>query len=49
MGRRCQATRDEDAERQWRALPLRERYRWTELGITLAAVAVILALFFFLK
>ena len=43
MGWRGQANRDEDAERQWRALPLRERYRWTESGVTLAAVAAILA------
>jgi hypothetical protein len=49
MGWRGQANRDEDAERQWRALPLRERYRWTELGVTLAAAAAILALFFFLR
>jgi hypothetical protein len=28
---------------------LRERYRWTELGVTLAALAGILALFFFLR
>ena len=49
MGWRGQANRDEDAERQWRALPLRERYRWTGLCVTLAAVAAILALFFFLR
>ena len=49
MGWRGQANRDEDADRQWRALPLRERYRWRELGVTFAAVAAISALFFFLR
>jgi len=49
MGWRGQANRDDDAERQWRALPLRERYDWMAIGMTLAGLAAIGALVFFLK
>jgi len=49
MGWRGQANRDEDAGAPVRALPLRSDTAGTELGVTFAAVAAILARFFFLR
>jgi hypothetical protein len=49
MGWRGQANRDDDAEHQWRTLPLRERYDWRAIGMTLAGLAVGGALVFLLR
>lgn len=50
MGWRGQANRDDDAERQWRMLPLRDRYDWRAISMTLAELAVVGgALVFFLR
>jgi hypothetical protein len=46
MGWRGQHNRDEDARNEWRALPLRERYDWLRIVITLAALGASVALFF---
>jgi hypothetical protein len=49
MGWRGQNNRDEDAERQRRALPLRERYDWQVIGVMLLGLALAGALHFFLR
>ena len=49
MGWRGKNNRDEEACALWRALPLRERYDWRGIDVTLAAVAAALALLFFLS
>ena len=47
MGWRGQHNRDEDARQEWAKLPLRERYDWPGIALTLAiVVAILLAVFF---
>ena len=46
MGWRGQHNREQDAREEWAKLPLRERYDWGGIALTLATlVVVVLAVF----
>lgn len=43
MGYRGQQNRDDDARAEWARLPLRERYDWHGIALTVVLVAAIVA------
>jgi hypothetical protein len=43
MGWRGQDNRDRDEEAAWRSLPLRERYAWRRIAVTLLIGLLLLA------
>jgi hypothetical protein len=42
MGWRGQHNRDEDAREEWKRLPLRERYDWRGIALTVALIGAAL-------
>ena len=49
MGYRGQQNRDDYARAEWARLPLRERYDWRGMALTVAMIAAIVALLYFVR